>query len=109
MNFDELVKSQKLGDKVKSSRCKAREWLAERSRYAFYSFSSCFFVIFVVAMKRNTADGAWPSSARLFTKSSIFILFYFIRLSRQKRGLGVEVQGTEKDKDAEGEGRNDGV
>jgi hypothetical protein len=56
----------------------------------------------VVAMKRNTADG-------LFTKSSIFILFYFIRLSRQKRGLGVEVQGTEKDKDAEGEGRNDGV
>ena len=62
MNFDELVKSQKLGDKVKSSRCKAREWLAERSRYAFYSFSSCFFVIFVVAMKRNAADG-------LFTKS----------------------------------------
>jgi hypothetical protein len=30
IKFDELIKSQKLDDKVKSSRCKAREYLGMR-------------------------------------------------------------------------------
>jgi hypothetical protein len=55
--IEELLKSHKSGDTVKSSRCKAHG-----SRKVFYSFSSCFFMRFVVAIKCNAADG-------LFTKS----------------------------------------
>ena len=59
---DELAKSRKLGDTVKSSRCtekRANGWPSVSDRLIL------FFVCFVVAMKLSVADGLFTSRQNL--------------------------------------------